>query len=106
MTKKIIYSGVEDGVYVAGAFSEFMSRINSDSIARRSSEYGEIFLNRAWKIKHTGLRVDFFYQSADDEGPVTLLVTGRLERITEFQSAVLKENEKLKQKQQNEKKSN
>ncbi len=94
--KKIIYAGKEDGIYGFGEFIKFMSRINSELIARRTTEYGEISLDSAWIVRHTGIRVDYFYKGADEEGPVTVLVTGKLEKITEFENAVLKEHQKLK----------
>lgn len=94
--KRIIYSGPEEGIFGYGSFIAFMSRINSDLISRSSKEYGELALDAAWKIKHTGIRVDLSYRALDEEGPVTVLVTGKQERISEFENAVLKEHQKLK----------
>lgn len=98
--KKIIYSGPEEGIFNLASFFNYMSRINAEVIARSSKEYGELAMDGAWKINRTGIRVDYLYRARDEEGPITILVTGNLEKIIEFQNAVSKEDQKVRSQQQ------
>ena len=95
--KKIIYSGKEEGVFVFGTLSKYMEYIGALKFDGHGTDPAndsrEFTLDTVWKKDN--IRIDFLYRSKDNHGPITIIASGEINEISDFERVNLEENKRL-----------